>query len=420
MSTRVYFLLAGLFFISFLMFMRGPLHGLSDSRDFKVIYFASSSWVDGNNPYNIILEHKMSFGNKEQLINIPCLYPIITLVIVAPFTYFSWEAAKALWVMINCIAFFGLMVILIFLAQYHFNDWQAILFLTSSFMFYPVHESIAMGQPVILAIFCGVSSLWAAKKNISLWSAILLAFSVGFKPHIGLPFFAFLMIQQKWKIMFYCLGVLLVIGLIGIGQMGWGNFSWFDSWINNVKEATSPGGGGSPTGENPFQYHMLNLHVLLYMVFQSKFIVNYLIISFCIIEVIFLLKWTQKTDDFIQSFAMLNLISIITILSIYHQTYDAAILICLLIFIFKLIDAEYRNYGKLLALGAYPMAIQGPEILHHLSNSGYIPTLVTKSYWWKLIIMPHQIILLLFMSIILIHLLYKIERNSRLELPTPA
>jgi hypothetical protein len=402
------------FLLAFLLWCRGPISAMNDSRDFAILYLSSTSWAKGLDPYDQELYYanwvkadappdKMPDKNL-----VPSVYPIFSLPLIAPLTFLSWPNAKILWIFLNSFAFFSLLASLLIMSKLSLRDWRAISLVSACLILYPIHVTITLGQPIILVMVCGLGSIMAANSKRHLCSAILLATSLCLKPQLGIVFFCYLIILRQWRILGFCSGIILVIVIAGILRLGSDNLSWLDSWKKNLTTAFSVGGPNDPTMKNQYRYQLLNLQFPLSMLIHKKNVVETLAISIVVLEMIILLKYVKVKNNF-DELLTLGLISIISLFPVYHRYYDSAILVLLLTIIFMMIIGEYHRFSWILIWLSIPFIIPWQELITVGWNYGFINHLVTISWWWN-ILLPLHVYCLLIMSFILLYII--IIKNS--------
>jgi hypothetical protein len=400
-------------------FARGPFCALRDSRDFAGIYLASTAWVNALDPYDSKSSYRLWVGAKgtpdeRPELKVPAVYPITVLTLTSPLTFLRWSYARFIWMLINCLAFYGLLVALIVLAELRFDDWRAISLITACLMLYPVHVAVAMGQPTILAIFCGVLSIWTAASNRYLFSGILLALSLSLKIQLGIPFLCYHVIRRQWVILGFCIGGMMVIITIGILKLGWGNYSWIISWTKRIQEVFTPGGLNDPTIRNPYCFHLLNLQFPLSMMIKNNIVIaNWLTMMIVAIEGCILVKHMQVNNNF-DMLLSLSTIAVVSLLPMYHRYYDASILVLPLTVFFLLVSPEYRFSRWILIFLSLPFIFPWQDMIATWIKSNY-DSPIRISWWWNIIVLPFEVYCILTLSFVLIYLLFVNKRRSGLQ-----
>jgi hypothetical protein len=407
------------FLVAFYSWCKGPISAIKDSRDFAVIYLSSYSWAQGLDPYNQELYYDIwvkadALPDKMPDKNmVPSVYPIISLPLCAPITFLSWPTAKIFWMFLNSLAFFALLALLLIMSKINLRDWRAITLVSFCLMLYPIHVTIAMGQPTILVIACGLGSIMAANSKRHLYSSILLAASLCLKPQLGISFLCYMMILRQWKILWFCLSIIMVIFLAGILRLGLDNFSWVGSWTRNLTTAFTEGGLNDPTMKNQYRHHLLNLQFPLSMMMHSKIVVTILAIAIVVLEITFFMRYV-RTDINFDELLTLSFLSIISLFPIYHRYYDASILVLILTTTFMMINTEFYKFSLILICLSIPFLFPWQDIIVNAWNYGLIRYSITNSWWWNIVVLPLQVYCLLIMSLVILNIF--VVRNSTLKL----
>ncbi len=395
-------------------FIKSAIMATHDSRDFAIIYLSSMEWRHGDDPYKSENYHNTwdkADGPPDKIPGWPSLYPICTFPLIAPLTFINWHVAKFVWMLINCSAYIGLLIILFPLVDYHLNEFTGIILFGILMCFAPVLHAIAMGQPAILAILCGVLSWRAAASSRWICSGIFLALSLGLKVNLGVIFLGYCIIYRQWKIIMVCVFCSIIILSIGVLNLGVGDFSWVSSWMHNMEIINREWAINQPAKSNSNIIFLLNIQYPLYKLVHSKLAANAIVLILGFIEFLILLRCYKYNEGLFGNLAMLVTITTIVLLSSYHRLADASILIFMIFFIILLWDSPYKKYSNCLILLFLPIYLPGPKVLQKLVINGTIPHDVAVSWWWNALVLPYQVYCLLLMSIVMMFLMVADKRN---------
>ena len=388
-------------------FLKVPLEAMRDSRDFAVIYLSSLSWRQGFDPYKTEF-FKDSWvkagGDAEAMPDWPSLYPICTFPLMAPFTLLKWSSARFLWTLINSLTFIALLLILLALAGYRLNSWRGIILFAVSLFYFPAQFAIAMGQPIVPAILFGVLSLQAAESKRWLYAGTLLGLSLALKVNLGILFLGYFIIYRKWPGLGFCLITLTLISLLGALRLGWHNLSWVSSWLENYRMVTQEWATSQAELHYPNSIFLLGLQYPLYKVIPNKFVVNMIAMGFGFIGLVILVKSSKLNTTPFGKLTMITAISSILLITTYHRLADATILILLILLISRMMKTPYSGYSKILTALIIPVYLPGPKNLMNLAHSGFIPRVVTTSWWWNTVLLPYPVYCLLFISVVMLFL----------------
>jgi hypothetical protein len=390
-----------------LVFLKVPVAAVHDSRDFAIIYLSALSWRQGIDPYKTEPFHDSwakAGGRSDNLPGWPSLYPICTFPLIAPLTLLNWSNAKFVWMLINSLAFIGLLLLLFSFANYRLNNLRDIILFGFLLFYFPAQFSIVMGQPLILAILFGVLSLRAAASSHWLSSGILLALSLCLKLNLGVIFLGYFIIYRKWPIIGFCLVAMTLVTTVGALKLGWGNFSWVFSWFQNLHLVTREWATAHPEGNNPNSIFLINLHYPLYKIIANKFIVNAIALAIGFIGLVILLKSYKFNKTPFGQLTMLSAIAAIVLISSYHRLADATVLVFLIILISLMISTKYNKYSIILTFLILPIYLPGTQYLLKLNENGAIPYTIAMSWWWNIIVLPYEVYCLIGISIVMLFL----------------
>lgn len=394
----------GLFIV---VFLRIPLKATKDCRDFAIIYLSSTSWRQGDDPYryeNYPSRWLEADGPPDKIPAWPSLYPVCTFPLIAPLTFLKWPVAKFIWILINCVAYLGLIMVLYSLGDYHLKVLPRIILFGALLLFPPALQAVLMGQPAILAILLGVLSWRAASASRGWGAGILLALSLCLKVNLGVIFLGYFIIFRQWKIVRVSLAVALIIMCVGVLKLGWRDFSWVSSWWGNSQVITQEWATNQPAARHPNIAFLMNLHYPLFRIFNSKLIVNVIVFMLGFIEFVILLRVYKYNESLLGNLTMLVTISTVVLLSSYHRLSDASVLVLLIIFIISLAESPYRKYNKLIIPLFLPFFLPSPIYLNIFAENGTIPQSVAASWWWNALVVPYQVYALLLMSLVMMFL----------------
>lgn len=395
----------------------GSIQAIQVSCDFAPVYLASSSFAKGQNPYNPVLSIWESGGGSEQDFpgkrTFPALYPLTTYTIMAPLTFFKWPLAKIILLSLNLIALLGQLIILIKLINLEYYEARAIILIAGTIALTPVHVCIGGGQLSILAIFFGIASYYFAVSKYNFFSGIFLALGLCIKPQVTIPFFIFYCIRRYWTTIGWSVLIGLIVGIIGIIHLGLGNFSWLLSWQENIRNAFALGAVNDPSMLNTRRYNLINLHYLILTFINNTIIANaivYIIGAIEFVTTITLIRKSPNNNTFID-LVVLNILSIICLLTMYHRPYDASLLVLTIGLIICMSNNENIKYIKYIIILIFPFYIYGIGTMVNLKETGVI-TIGNYLVWGLLL--THKILALLILSFLLIYILF-INEQKRMK-----
>jgi hypothetical protein len=279
-----------------------------------------------------------------------------------------------------------------------FNNSKRLKFsLIALLAFSPFHTGIALGQVSIIVIcFMILSFLYYLKGYITI-PAFLLAISVGIKPQLALFLVIFYILKKKYKIVIFFGAIYASIVIfseiypliIDGNQLG---SSW-TMWLRRVFAGYGITGGERFIYTDIDKFSTVNIQVLISQFFDNSFLVK--IISFTIYFVmilIFIYEYfrNKENDDFV----IFSVLSILMLLPVYHRFYDASLLIVPLIWsILRLKENKAEINMSILTFLLLIFSVPGGTILILLTP--HLPQLISTSFVWNFIVLPHQVWILL-------------------------
>lgn len=409
--------------------IRGPGRALIQEHEFNDLlspYVQTQLWIHGYDPYSpkSLLDYWPSSAAQfpfpaDEVLNgsmlrnhgIPTAYPPTCFVVLAPLALMSWPISKIIWAITTAMLFVIMICALISVGELK-NDKRCLYaFLIFAFLLAPFHTGIAIENIGIAATELGVIAIWTTQKKENLATSLLLVFAISLKPQIGLCFLAFYLLNRRWRIVGITTLAESAIAFIAIARMQTGGVAWLSSYKLANRTLFAAGVLSNFAPENPTRFGLINLQVVLYNLFGTRFEINFFAvgIALCLFA---LFLWlipgrTRSENDFLQ----LSAIVVISLLPVYHRFYDASLLIVPVRYFIAGIGI--RRVPSLLGLALIiPFFVPGGSLLQVLQDNGQISPVLTKAWWWSLIVMPHQIWCLLLLSVLLLYCLSRTEVSS--------
>lgn len=401
--------------------LRGPIRAIRTAtqfNDFLSPYIQANAWMHGLDPYSpqillklwpaqalhfYFLTKEVANGTLVANRGIPTAYPITALVLVAPFTLLPWNVAYALWLAINLALFAVTVCVLVSLGGVSYREPAGILLVAATFALAPFHTGIVTGNVSLVAIELSVIAIWTARRRLDIATALLLVISAGLKPQIGFCFLLYYLVRRRGRVVGVALTILACLAAVGLLRLEFGHTPWLGNYLNDNHVLLETGVLGNFTSINPTRFGLINLQVVLYPLLDSVRLTNGLAM---LVGAIFLVVWlagmarTSSYDDL--ELLDLSAITVISLLPIYHRFYDAALLVfplCWAIVSFR----RTRVFSVISLLLMLPFLIPGGTLLETMESSGRIPSALVHRWWWEMIVMPHQVWLLLLLSVLLLY-----------------
>jgi hypothetical protein len=400
--------------------MRGPVRAISTAtrfNDFLSPFIQAKAWTHGLDPYSpevllrlwppeaahfIFLPKEVANGSLVAHRGIPTAYPVTAFVLIAPFSVLPWNVAYALWLGLNLILFLLMICALLALAGFSYHEQSAILFVAATLALAPFHTGIATGNVSLIAVELGVITIWTARRRHDIMGAILLAVSVGLKPQIGLCFLLYYLVRRRWRVFAVSLSILACIAALGVLRLEAGHTAWLQNYLNDNRVLLETGVLGNFTPVNPMRFGLINLQVALYPILGRVRLANGLAM---LVGLILLGAWIVamsriRSDEDLELLD-LGAIGVISLLPVYHRFYDAVLLVlplCWVCISFR----KSRMFAILSLLLMAPFLIPGGTLLERMQTDERIPSALAQHWWWGMIVMPHQVWMLLLLSVTLL------------------
>jgi hypothetical protein len=400
--------------------LRGPVRAIRSAtqfNDFLSPYIQAKALIAGVDPYSpqillklwpaqaahySFLPIEVANGSLVANRGIPTAYPITSLVLIAPFTVLPWSLANALWLGINLALFLIMVCALLALAGLSYREPSAILLVAATLALAPFHTGIVTGNVSLVAVELSVIAMWCARWRYDLGTALLLAVATGLKPQIGLCFLLYYLVRRRWRIFGFTLAILACVAAVGFLRLELGHTPWLENYLNDNHILLQTGVLGNFTLVNPTRFGLINLQVALYPLLGSVPLANDLAIS---VGAGFLLVWlvvmARRSTQAGLELLDLSAIALISVLPVYHRFYDATLLVLPLCWVF-ISFAKERRLAILSLLLMLPFLVPGGTLLETMETSGQIPAALANRWWWEGLVMPHQVWLLLFLSVLLL------------------
>jgi hypothetical protein len=233
-------------------------------------------------------------------------------------------------------------------------------------------------------------------------SAILLAVSVGLKPQIGLCFLLYFVVRRRWRVFAVSLSILACIAALGLLRLEASHTSWLQNYLNDNHVLLETGVLGNFTPVNPMRFGLINLQVALYPILGGVQLANGLaMLVGSILLAVWVVAMSRIRRDGDLELLDLGAISVISLLPVYHRFYDAALLVlplCWVCISFR----KSRMFAILSLLLMAPFLVPGGTLLEMMQADGRIPSALANHWWWGMIVMPHQVWMLLLLSVMLL------------------
>lgn len=398
--------------------IRGPLrlwHG-TEWNDFLSPYIQSRLWIQGADPYaaeNFVrlwpagkpmftfVMRDAADGKLVAKRGVPSPYPITSFVVLSVLALGSWDVAEFLWIVLSLGAVGILICGIVAINGVGWRDPKAWMFATYTFALAPIHTGLATQNPAMVVVALCVATVWAERRARENLAALLLALAICVKPQLGLCVLLFYFVRRQWRMVWVTSGLSGCISLIAIGRMWVAGTAWLFPYIDNSRRVFASGAINDFSGANPVWFHMLNLQVALSPLGGMVRWTNFLAVGIGVALAGTWLWLTSKSVRTTSPLLSLSTLAVISLLPIYHRSYDAALLVFPLGWAL-LQETHLRTIvHSSLALIALFLA-PGGTLVAQLAELGHISANTTNSWYWRSFIAAHQVWALLLLSTLLL------------------
>lgn len=346
-------ILAGLYAVAVATYIYIETGKPSGGRDFHAYWYAGHFVIQRHDPYAAfyageqpelpvryldgvtVNQYPVAQTNLEAA---PTNTPVMVL-LLTPFSYFSWNLAKHLFVIINLLLMLltGWMVLrLLPFAGVKLSRSNELLLFLAYFDLSATRIAIENGQTTLSVFLFMLFAILYAKKS---WRITGLSLGIALSKYsLSLPVFLFFVYKRKLKILLLAVSVQLVgvLGLATIAQTSpvvivMENVRLFFDILNQ------PG-------------VFVNLASILNAITQNSLLAQTAVFVMTAFVFVLFFLWLRgrklkNTSDEVMDFHILTILFIWTILVGYHRIYDTLILIFFFVLVFK--GLAYPNIWKL-------------------------------------------------------------------------
>lgn len=407
--------------------VRGPVRFAQarDFNDFISPYIQARAFVLGLDPYSpdvmvrLWPAYRFKFLETPQellVINhgIPTAYPLTCLLLLTPFAFLSWPVAHWAWLLVNFALVIGVIWTLA-AASFKSGDRFRYLFTGFALALAPLQTGFAVGNAAIPTIaLCGLAFVYSVAGN-ELWAGLLIGTAVCLKPQIGLAFVIFYFWRRRWLIVKVATVFTMILTATGIIRLLVSGTSWYDSYRMTNRVLLTMGILSDFTERNPMRFSLINLQVLFYALFNRAALANILAIA---TAATLFLAWLAlcRHHEKLDGLLMLSAVVVISLLPLYHRSYDAFLLVFPLCWAIKALRTSEKNLAlaslALLSLFLVP----GPSALYLYESKGWISHQLAASWLWNAFVLAHQIWALLILSLFLLYASFR-QVSSPLSSP---
>ena len=397
--------------------LRGPVRLLRQGttwNDFLSPYIQAKSWEHGSDPYSpqsLIsfwpadnerpswVDAEARSGLLEKRRGMPSPYPLPSLVIIAAFTALPWTAALAAWTVLSTVAVLVTALALVSISGCRLAELRSQLFVAAALALAPLHTGLATANPAILAVGLAVLSHWAARKSRERTASVLLAIAICLKPTVAGGLLVYYMVRRRWRLTALTCLIAAFIAGIGTARLAVVGVHWWASYVENTRQMFSTGSVDDFTRSDRLRFDMINVQILLGNFLNNPVVVNVISRLFAFgLMVVWVWRCLKHQSE--TGLLEISAVLVLSMVAVYHRFYDAALLMWPLAWCILLVK---RTCVTALTMAAIvPFFIPGQATLAEFARSGEVSASVTNSWWWNGIILPHQVWVLVLLTVLLL------------------
>jgi hypothetical protein len=308
------------------------------SGDLTTVFAASRAWLRGEDPYDMrqLLRQWDAAGGigvAPEPHRAPSVYPPSTFVVMAPLATLTWPQARVVWTVLDVAMVLAIVLAVPALSRVPWSDARAPALAAGIFLLGAFRAGLRVGQPAVVGCALVVCSALASQRRLDRTAGVMLALACALKPPLAAPFVAYHALRRRWRLVTTAGVLAAAIMLLGVIRLQAADVTWLDGLRRNLSAAAAPGATNDPTPWNPARFQLVNLHVLLHTVIDSREMVGLLVTVLTALGAIAFarLVWRRPAgDDHGSELAELAFVASWALLPVYHRFYDAGVLVFVL------------------------------------------------------------------------------------------
>ena len=372
--------------------LRGPVRALGDSQDLAVVWGSARAWLAGLDPYDAdatasaFLAGGGPPGITPGLPLKPVVFPSASFPAFAVIGALSWG-----WALAVSIASAVVLTVLALAALGRaagLSGRRAVLFVLLGLSLAPVHTTISHGQPVAASVALLVLG-WVVLRERPAVAGVLMACGAALKPSLSGAFALVGLLGggPRWVVS----AGATFLAFLGIGELRLrlAGHEGLPAWLRALSASARDGVNSASPG-NPGSTFMLNLELPLRRLVDAPVTAQAIAVA-VVLPLVLVALWKLRTDTSRRTgLRALSLLSVLSLLVMYHRFYDAVLLWLPL----AVLLADWDELGAwprwLLAASLAVFSVNGQALLQALVEAGRIPDWAASTGLWRTVIMAHH------------------------------
>ncbi len=378
---------------------RGPVRNYQlnhnhQENDFTTFYSAARAWSQGSNPYDLenLRQVLRSAGGPGDASILPSVNPPVTLPLLAPVALLPFQQSVALWNALQAVLLAALVWSLVRLISPQ-PRYAYLLLAFFAIALGPVQTSVGMGQLALPACALIVLGVLADARGRFVAAALLMTLATALKPQLGaLPLLVVLARggRRSWVAAGALGAAILAAGILPLQA---NNVPWFSSLHSATAATFAPGAINDPSPANPRSQLLLNLQYPLGLIAGGGFWTSVAgTATGLAIAMLGALRLRARRDA-AGIVLLYSLVSLGSLLAMYHRFYDAAVLVLPMAWAVPSLQGPDRKLAVAMLLLALPFLLPGavPAAMPALEH-------LRENWAWRCLVMPARVYLLVLMA----------------------
>ena len=331
---------------------------------------------------------------------IPSPYPPTGLPLLVPLALLPWRSAIVLWIALNVIAFGSILFSTLGLVQTPLCSRRAAAIVLCALVLAPFHTAIAVGNIVLVVFALGMLACLCLERRSDVTAGFLLAAAAALKPTIALPFLIYFVVKGRWRALIVGLAAGLGLFLIADLRLRLAGVDWVASYFLNSRRMFASGANNDFTAANHTRFDLLNLQVVVFQIVRNRALTEILSVLASLgllARWIFRLRW--KADARLYD---LGVLAVIFLLPFYHRFYDSCLLLLPLAWALTQVTTGLRTFARAVLILAIPFMLPGAALLQQGADRNLSLHVLAQSWWWQLLVAPHQVWIILLIATVLL------------------
>lgn len=354
-------------------------------------------------------------GELAEKRGIPSPYPPTAFPLLVPFALLPWRVAIALWIGFDTVAFVGVVLGVISLAQIPLKSSEAVLITFAALALAPFHTAIATANIVLIVLALGMAAALNIERRRYIGAGILLSVAIALKPTVALCFFIFSVVRGRWRVAAATVAGLIILFSIADLRMFFAGVHWIGSYLLNTQRMFASGAIDDYTAANRTRFDLLNLQLVFFQVAGSKVWTEILA---WLVFLGFLGRWIlagrnrlSRRDQLLD----LAILATISLLPFYHRFTDGCLLLPAVAWSITELNGQRKILARIVLILAVPFLVPGAAMLQLLAVNSPGVSVLAKRWWWQLLLAPHQVWMVLFISVLLLAAQRNLIRNGKVK-----